>query len=263
MIRLIKALLVATAFTSMACSQDINKASDNQKKPNCPVCIQGMNAESYQLSIVNSLGDKMANAKVMVGPKKDVPFENNIFQSDANGLITFSKTIPNNTPVTVWQHGYVTATYFIENNRSSHLLSLHETDQSIDPNAPDKIQVKGLANGFGDLTKKDGFIDFSLTIPTFTRQSLLHFDLSSVISPEVDTISVIGQKVELPSNLSLPKQKEVLARRFGLLGYEPSTLEEVGREISLTRERVRQIKEKAIRRLKHTSRSKILKTYLG
>ena len=60
-----------------------------------------------------------------------------------------------------------------------------------------------------------------------------------------------------------PKQKEVLARRFGLLGYEPSTLEEVGREINLTRERVRQIKEKAIRRLKHTSRSKILKTYLG
>ncbi|PFG55333.1 RNA polymerase RpoS-like sigma 38 subunit [Vibrio sp. ES.051] len=38
-----------------------------------------------------------------------------------------------------------------------------------------------------------------------------------------------------------PKQKEVLARRFGLLGYEPSTLEEVGREIGLTRERVRQI----------------------
>ena len=60
-----------------------------------------------------------------------------------------------------------------------------------------------------------------------------------------------------------PKQREVLARRFGLLGHEPSTLEDVGSEIGLTRERVRQIKEKAIRRLKHTSRSKILKTYLG
>jgi DNA-directed RNA polymerase sigma subunit (sigma70/sigma32) len=41
------------------------------------------------------------------------------------------------------------------------------------------------------------------------------------------------------------------------------TLEEIGETFDLTRERVRQIKEKAIRRLKHTSRSKILKTYLG
>ncbi|MCE7627020.1 RNA polymerase sigma factor RpoS, partial [Vibrio fluvialis] len=47
-----------------------------------------------------------------------------------------------------------------------------------------------------------------------------------------------------------PKQKEVLARRFGLLGYEPSTLEEVGREINLTRERVRQIQVEGLRRLR-------------
>jgi RNA polymerase nonessential primary-like sigma factor len=47
-----------------------------------------------------------------------------------------------------------------------------------------------------------------------------------------------------------PKQKEVLARRFGLLGYEPSTLEEVGREIRLTRERVRQIQVEGLRRLR-------------
>ncbi len=47
-----------------------------------------------------------------------------------------------------------------------------------------------------------------------------------------------------------PKQREVLARRFGLLGYEPSTLEDVGKEIGLTRERVRQIQVEALRRLK-------------
>ncbi|WP_406666504.1 RNA polymerase sigma factor RpoS [Gallaecimonas sp. GXIMD1310] len=46
------------------------------------------------------------------------------------------------------------------------------------------------------------------------------------------------------------KQREVLARRFGLLGYEPATLEEVGREIGLTRERVRQIQVEALRRLR-------------
>ncbi|NVJ61308.1 MAG: RNA polymerase sigma factor RpoS [Gammaproteobacteria bacterium] len=46
------------------------------------------------------------------------------------------------------------------------------------------------------------------------------------------------------------KQREVIARRFGLLNYEPSTLEEVGVEIGLTRERVRQIQVEALRRLR-------------
>lgn len=46
------------------------------------------------------------------------------------------------------------------------------------------------------------------------------------------------------------KQREVLARRFGLLSYEPSTLEDVGREIGLTRERVRQIQVEALRKLR-------------
>ena len=46
------------------------------------------------------------------------------------------------------------------------------------------------------------------------------------------------------------KQREVVARRFGLRGYESSTLEEVGREIGLTRERVRQIQVEALKRLR-------------
>jgi len=46
------------------------------------------------------------------------------------------------------------------------------------------------------------------------------------------------------------KQREVLARRFGLLGYEPATLEDVGTEIGLTRERVRQIQVEALKRLR-------------
>jgi RNA polymerase nonessential primary-like sigma factor len=51
------------------------------------------------------------------------------------------------------------------------------------------------------------------------------------------------------------KQREVLARRFGLRGYEGSTLEEVGREIGLTRERVRQIQVEALKRLREMLRS--------
>jgi RNA polymerase primary sigma factor len=59
------------------------------------------------------------------------------------------------------------------------------------------------------------------------------------------------------------READVVRLYFGLAGEQPMTLEEIGERFDLTRERVRQIKEKAIRRLKHTSRSKILKTYLG
>ncbi len=51
------------------------------------------------------------------------------------------------------------------------------------------------------------------------------------------------------------KQREVLARRFGLLGHEPSTLEVVGREIGLTRERVRQIQVEALKRMQDILKS--------
>ncbi|HNC47610.1 MAG TPA: sigma factor-like helix-turn-helix DNA-binding protein, partial [bacterium] len=50
---------------------------------------------------------------------------------------------------------------------------------------------------------------------------------------------------------------------FGLENDHPMTLEEIGVRFQLTRERVRQIKEKAIRRLRHTSRSHVLRHYLG
>ena len=59
------------------------------------------------------------------------------------------------------------------------------------------------------------------------------------------------------------KEQDIIKMFFGLDGYTPMTLDEIGERFDLTRERVRQIKEKAIKRLKHTSRSKILKSYLG
>lgn len=59
------------------------------------------------------------------------------------------------------------------------------------------------------------------------------------------------------------READVIIFYFGLNGEHSMTLEEIGEKFSLTRERVRQIKEKAIRRLRHTSRSKALKPYLG
>jgi RNA polymerase primary sigma factor len=59
------------------------------------------------------------------------------------------------------------------------------------------------------------------------------------------------------------REAEVLRMFFGLKGRRPHSLEEIGERFELTRERVRQIKEKAVRRLKVNSRCNILKAYLG
>lgn len=83
-------------------------------------------------------------------------------------------------------------------------------------------------------------------------------------SPENELISE-SLKQEVKSVLStLPEREaEVIRLYFGLDGEYSMTLEEIGEKFNLTRERVRQIKEKAIRRLRHNSKSNILKSYLG
>ncbi len=63
---------------------------------------------------------------------------------------------------------------------------------------------------------------------------------------------------------TLPQREaEVIRHYFGLTGLSPHTLEEIGEKLNLTRERARQIKERALRHLKQASKCKILKTYLG
>ena len=59
-----------------------------------------------------------------------------------------------------------------------------------------------------------------------------------------------------------PREKKVLIMRFGLDDGKPKTLEEVGKEFKVTRERIRQIEAKAIRKLKHPTRARKLKDFL-
>ncbi|HAA01286.1 MAG TPA: RNA polymerase sigma factor RpoD/SigA [Flavobacteriales bacterium] len=83
-------------------------------------------------------------------------------------------------------------------------------------------------------------------------------------SPEGGLIKdSLRREIERSLTTLTPREADVVRLYFGLNGEHPLTLEEIGERFDLTRERVRQIKEKAIRRLKHTSRSKLLKAYLG
>ncbi len=73
----------------------------------------------------------------------------------------------------------------------------------------------------------------------------------------------LSQEVDRALATLSGREAEVVRLYFGLNREHPLTLEEIGERFELTRERVRQIKEKALRRLRHTSRSKALRSYLG
>jgi RNA polymerase primary sigma factor len=98
------------------------------------------------------------------------------------------------------------------------------------------------------------------------EDSNLYDVLNSGESPNPDR-QLLHESLRIEINRALetltPREADVVKLYFGLGEHQPMTLEEIGETFDLTRERVRQIKEKAIRRLKHTSRSKILMTYLG
>ena len=85
-------------------------------------------------------------------------------------------------------------------------------------------------------------------------------------SPKAD-ISLMKESLQREIERSLStlsdREKDVVMLFFGIGMQHGLTLEEIGTKFDLTRERVRQIKEKAIRRLRHNSRSKLLKSYLG
>jgi RNA polymerase primary sigma factor len=73
----------------------------------------------------------------------------------------------------------------------------------------------------------------------------------------------LKQEIDRALSTLTGREADVVKLFFGLGGAHAHTLEEIGEKFELTRERVRQIKEKAVRRLKHGSRSKLLKAYLG
>ncbi len=73
----------------------------------------------------------------------------------------------------------------------------------------------------------------------------------------------LGREIQRSLATLTEKERDVINLYFGIGTNHEYTLEEIGAKFDLTRERVRQIKEKAIRRLKHNSRSKLLKVYLG
>lgn len=85
-----------------------------------------------------------------------------------------------------------------------------------------------------------------------------------MVTPETNlTLESLRTDIKHSLLTLTPREAEVVSMFYGLDGKPAMSLEEIGDKFDLTRERVRQIKEKAIRRLKHTTKNKALKSYLG
>ncbi len=83
------------------------------------------------------------------------------------------------------------------------------------------------------------------------------------LSPEEAAIKMdLAQQTRKVLSTLTPREKKVLCMRFGIGEQADHTLEEVGRIFSVTRERIRQIEAKALRKMRHPSRSKHLKSFL-
>ena len=85
-------------------------------------------------------------------------------------------------------------------------------------------------------------------------------------NPDTDSNLIdesLSEEIKRSLSTLTEREREIIVLFFGLSTNHPLSLEEIGEKFNLTRERVRQIKDKALQRIRHTSRSKILKSYLG
>ena len=108
-------------------------------------------------------------------------------------------------------------------------------------------------------------VDAPLTSDSESNTMLdLMSEKDSILNPDKDLMTEsLRYEIERSFSTLSSREAEVLRLYFGINCKAAFTLEEIGEKFALTRERVRQIKEKSLRKLKHTSRCKLLKTYLG
>lgn len=152
-------------------------------------------------------------------------------------------------------------------NKINKAYALLEQEHERAPSAEEISEVLDMSEGDVKESLKNSGRHVSMDAPLVEGEDSNLYDVLNIgESPSPDTLLMMESlRVEIERALQTltPREADLIRLYFGLNGQHPMTLEEIGETFDLTRERVRQIKEKAIRRLKHTSRSKILKTYIG
>ncbi len=197
-----KQLLMAAMMPALlvGCSQD-----DKPSKPSGNTVAENLSRifsrSTQELISIQSLeGQPIANAQILIGDKLGSPFQNNFLITDSNGQVAVPSEWVRSESVTVEAPGFLRST-FLSQEPGSLKLSLRPL-----PSAT-RFEVAGLTKDHS-VVDKDGLIDFGLVLPALSKTDLLAFDMDTMISPEEDTISAAGQEVKVPSNITLPKQRE-------------------------------------------------------
>ena len=152
-------------------------------------------------------------------------------------------------------------------NKINKTYAKLEQEFEREPNAEEIAEALDITEAEVKESMKNAGRHVSMDAPLVQDEDNNMYDVlksDEVITPETELLyESLRKEIDRAISTLTPREADVVKLYFGLNGSHPMTLEEIGEKFDLTRERVRQIKEKAIRRLKHTSRSKILKSYLG
>lgn len=152
-------------------------------------------------------------------------------------------------------------------NKINKAYAKLEQEFEREPNAEEIADVLEVTENEVKESLKNAGRHISMDAPLIQDEDNTMYDVlrtEEAITPETELLyESLRKEIDRAISTLTPRETDVVKLYFGLNGGHPMTLEEIGEKFDLTRERVRQIKEKAIRRLKHTSRSKILKSYLG
>ncbi len=152
-------------------------------------------------------------------------------------------------------------------NRINKAFSSFEQIHQREPNTEELAELLELSVNEVRESLKNSGRHVSMDAPLVQDEDNNMYDVlkgEENMTPEAGLIfDSLRMEIERAISTLTPREADVIRLYFGLNGKHPFTLEEIAEQFDLTRERVRQIKEKAIRRLKQTSRSKILKSYLG
>ena len=152
-------------------------------------------------------------------------------------------------------------------NKINKTYAKLEQEFEREPNAEAIAEVLDLTEAEVKESMKNAGRHVSMDAPLVQDEDNNMYDVlksDEVVTPETELLyESLRKEIDRAISTLTQREADVVRLYFGLNGSHPMTLEEIGEKFDLTRERVRQIKEKAIRRLKHTSRSKILKSYLG
>jgi hypothetical protein len=162
------------------------------------------------LRVTDMDGKAIPQAQILIGQGLNEPFVSNFIESDENGVFAAPGAWTSPQTVTVSAPGYLRVSYLAQ-------MPTGQTFRLRKAAKEKKYELKGQATGF-KVIDKDDKVDFALLVPVLKKNDLFAFDMTKVISSQMDEISVYGQKIQMPSNVSLPRQKE----NYGII---PVTME--------------------------------------